>query len=131
MITIKAGDRCFLVGTTGSGKTHLAEKLLRGLNDVVIVDPKHQFEFKGPTTYGKAVITEDFREVVRHEGPGPLIYRPSLKECSDGIPWFWIWVWGRENTRVYVDEVTSITKPVNIPWEFGRVLTQGRSKNIG
>lgn len=127
MITVRAGDRAFFVGTTGSGKTHLAEKLLSDRKDVIVVDPKHGFEWKTR----RGVITSDFREAVRHPGPDPLIYRPSLAECAAGIPWFWVWVWARENTLVYVDEVTAITKPTTIPYEFARCIQMGRSKNIG
>jgi hypothetical protein len=129
-ISIRAGDRCFIVGTTGSGKTYLAEKLLSVRADVVVVDPKHGFEWE-THTYGKGVTTEDFREVVRHEGPAPLIYRPSLSECALGIPWFWVWVWNRTNTIAYVDEVTAITTPTKIPYEFARCIQMGRSKQIG
>lgn len=126
-MNIKAGDRVFIVGTTGSGKSYLSEFLLSARKDVVVVDPKGSFEFKTR----KGVITSDFREVVKHIGPEPLIYRPSLGECAAGIPWFWIWVWHRENTLVYVDEVASITKPTTIPPEFARCIQQGRSKHIG
>lgn len=129
-IRIKPGDRAFIVGTTGSGKTYLASLLLRPRPDVVVIDPKHQFELTG-SAHGKAVVTEDFREVVKHQGPGPLIYRPSLAECAQGIPWFWVWIWFRENTLVYVDEVAAITKPVTIPPDFARCIQQGRSRNIG
>lgn len=131
MIDIKAGDRAFIVGTTGSGKTYLAEKLLSPLPDVVIVDPKHGFEWSGTPKHGKGVVLTDFRDVVRHEGPDPLIYRPSLAECAAGIPWFWVWVWHRQNTKVYVDEVAAITKPTTIPWEFARCIQMGRSRKIG
>lgn len=131
MISIRAGDRCFIVGTTGSGKTYLARKLLSPQSDVIVVDPKHGFEWESVPKHGGGVITSDFREVVRHEGPAPLIYRPSLSECSVGIPWFWVWIWSRENTIVYVDEVSAITKPTTIPYEFARCIQMGRSKNIG
>lgn len=130
-INIKAGDRAFFVGTTGSGKTTLARKLLAPAKDVVVVDPKHGFTWeREKLPYGKGVITSDFRQVMAHEGPEPLIYRPSLAECAAGLPWFWRWVWLRQNTLVYVDEVSSITKPVNPPVEFARCIQQGRSKQI-
>ena len=97
----------------------------------MVVDPKHGFTWEKQTPkYGKGVITSDFRVVVAHVGPEPLIYRPSLAECAKGIPWFWAWVWYRENTTVYVDEVSSITKPLNPPVEFARCIQQGRSKHI-
>lgn len=130
-IHIKSGDRVFIVGTTGSGKSYLAERLLAPQPDVVIVDPKHGFEWRSvKSTHGKGVVTSDFREVVAHTGPAPLIYRPSMAECAAGIPWFWVWVWQRTNTLVFVDEVQPITKPVQIPYEFARCIQMGRSKSI-
>ena len=129
---IMAGDRVFGVGTTGSGKSYLFRRLLCRLPDVIVVDPKHGFEWeKSPMKYGKGVITTDFREVVKHIGPEPIIYRPSLAECAAGIPWFWIWVWERANCRVYVDEVQPITRPTQVPYEMARCIQMGRSKNIG
>ena len=131
-MNIKAGDRAFIVGTTGSGKSYLSRRLLCRLPDVIVVDPKHGFEWENSKMkYGKGVITSDFREVVKHIGPEPIIYRPSLSECAAGIPWFWIWVWERANCRVYVDEVQPITKPTQVPYEMARCIQMGRSKNIG
>ena len=53
---IMAGDRVFGVGTTGSGKSYLFRRLLCRLPDVIVVDPKHGFEWeKSPMKYGKGV----------------------------------------------------------------------------
>ena len=122
---IRRGDRVFIVGTTGSGKTTLAEVLLRPQRDVVILDPKHMFEMDGAT------ITTDFAELARWPGPAPVIYRPTLPECRTGLPWFWAWIWGRGHTIAYVDEVMAITPQTKLPDMFAMCVQMGRQKEIG
>lgn len=48
-IHLKADERVVFVGATGSGKTELAKHLLRRLNRVVVLDPKHTFRLEGFT----------------------------------------------------------------------------------
>ena len=124
-MNIRRGDRVFVVGTTGSGKTTLAQSLLAPQRDVVIVDPKHMFEMKGAT------IAKDFRELMRWPGPAPIIYRPTLPECKTGLPWFWGWLWERQRTIAYVDEVMAITPPTKLPDLFAMCVQMGRQKEIG
>lgn len=131
-IKIKRSDRVFIVGKTGSGKTTLATTLLARLPWVVILDPKHQFSFdQGRKRRSDILITKSLAEADKHDEPYPIIYRPDVREARGGCEDFWGWIWDRENTIVYVDEVTSVSPTVNMPYGYQRAIQQGRGKNIG
>jgi energy-coupling factor transporter ATP-binding protein EcfA2 len=135
-ITISRPERCFLVGTTGSGKTTLATSLLARANHTVVLDPKHGF---GPPK-GRAkadqqdetrVITDDPKTVTRHEGPEPIVYQPPLWVCQS-LDWFWDWVWWREQTILYIDEVAMVIPSAQrLPNGLARLIQQGRQRGIG
>lgn len=130
---IRRSDRLSIVGTTGSGKSTLAAFLLVRRNHTVILDPKHSWEFpKGITPKHGIPITTTLPDVVvRHETPNTIIYRPEQSEIRSGLTWFWEWVWWRENTLVYVDELFLVkrnTQELYLGHE--KCIMQGRQKNI-
>jgi hypothetical protein len=136
-ILIRPDDRVFIVGATGTGKTTIVQTLLARRPWVVILDPKHQFSLRSnarrTSTRGDKTefVTSDLRKAINFDEPTPIIYRPGLLECKRGCPEFWEWIWQRENTVVYVDEVIAVSPAVNIPLAYGRCIQMGRSKNIG
>ena len=131
-IKIRRSDRVFIVGKTGSGKTTLATTLLARLPWVVVLDPKHQFTFdQAGNRRSDILITKSLAEADKHDDPTPIIYRPDVREAKAGCEDFWEWIWLRENTIVYVDEVTSVSPTVNMPYGYQRAIQQGRGKNIG
>lgn len=70
-IKIKDSDRVLFVGTTGFGKTELARFFLRGMNRVVVIDPKHMIQWEGYRRgRGLPTFGDDFH----------VIYRPRLED---------------------------------------------------
>lgn len=133
-ITISRQERCFLVGTTGSGKTTLADYLLARANHIVRLDPKHGYRMsktKADQPERTPVITDDFRVLVKHQGPEPITYQPSLWECQH-LERFWDWIWWREQTILYVDEVLMVVPSAQrLPVGLARLIQQGRQRGIG
>ena len=137
-ITILRQERLFIVGTTNSGKSSLADYLLREANHIVVLDPKHGYQperKKGDQPGRIPVITDDYRVVVKHEGPEPLVYQPPTltpESVESQLRWFWDWVWWREQTIVYVDELTMVIPSAQrLPYGLARLIQQGRQKGIG
>jgi hypothetical protein len=130
-LLIRRSDRVFVVGTTGSGKTYLLRKLAAPQAYVVVLDPKHQWEWgKERLPHGPGVITNKFQVLEEWEEPSPIVYRPSYDEAREGCPEFFRWLFTRGNTICVIDEVLSITPPVNIPRDFAICIQQGRSRNV-
>lgn len=132
-INIRRSDRMFVVGTTGSGKSYLLRKLAAPLPYVVVVDPKHQWDWEDTRPAGsRGLVTSKLEEVMDWEEPEPVVYRPGYVEAREGIPEFFLWVFLRGNTLVVIDEVMSLlSSPSVLPRDFGIVIQQGRSRNIG
>lgn len=131
-IRIRRSDRVFIVGKTGSGKSTLATTLLHRLPWVVVLDPKHQFTFpRRNNRRSDILVTKNLSEAARFDEPYPIIYRPDVREARSGCDDFWGWIWDREETIVYVDEVMSVAPTINMPYGYQRAIQQGRAKNIG
>jgi hypothetical protein len=123
---IRRSERCLFVGRTGSGKTTLADKVIRGLGyRTVVIDPKWTWEFPG------------YRWVQRYD-PDPNVIRQLFRPRDDETN-NWhdaeqflldIWHYGTP-TVVYVDELTRLSTPrrtIPILADFVRL---GRQVNMG
>lgn len=136
-ITILRSDRVLFVGKTGSGKTTAATTLLAQVPWAVVLDPKHQFELSNSVSKSATRLTHPtltttrLDMAVKWDKPGQIIYRPDETECKEGCKKFWDWIFWRENTIVYVDEVIAVSPPSNMPRGYLRAVQMGRGKNIG
>lgn len=118
-------DRAFFVGMTGTGKTTLAEIICNEKKYVVVLDTKGEIDWKGYHLH------ERLDSLTKDKHP-KLIYRPNPYELQNEttVDNFFLWIYTRENTTVYIDEVYSICQNNNIPFHLLACLTRGRSKNI-
>jgi energy-coupling factor transporter ATP-binding protein EcfA2 len=100
-IEINADERVSFVGTTGSGKTVLADYLLNyGGDRVLVIDPKHTFQKEG---------FEDRRRFPFMGKDYKMIYRPNSdddKHMADLLRE----AFKRGNTRIYVDELATTAR---------------------
>lgn len=137
-IRLQPGERTFIVGSTGSGKTYLARRLLWGAPNVIVLDPKHGFTWSdkagantGDSKYDFAV--PEIEDLKRWDGKRPIIFQPpmirgkSMESIYDeffALCWFW------KTPLVYCDELMQIAPTGNPPFELKKVITQGRQRGI-
>lgn len=124
-IAPSATDRATLVGMTGSGKTTLAKYLCGRRPYVVAFDAKGLLRWEGYVRF------ETLAEAMQSREPR-IIYAPNHFELDSPIKWndFFRWIYERENTCVYVDEVYSIVDGRTIPHYYKACLTRGRERGI-
>lgn len=124
--TIGADERVFFVGRTGSGKTTLADRLIRSLGyRTAVIDPKHRWEFPG------------YKLVTGYE-PDPRLVRQVFRpRAGDEDGWFdteaylqQIWSYDVP-TVVYIDELTAVTTPRNTVPTLADFVRLGRQRKFG
>lgn len=120
-------DRAALVGQTGSGKTTLAEMLCRVRPYVVVFDPKGRISWPGyerHTTLRSLANTRASR----------LIYAPVYEELYDesgaAQDKAFEFIFRRQNTTLYVDEIYAYAKGDVFPFHYGACVTRGREIGV-
>jgi ATPase family associated with various cellular activities (AAA) len=128
-------ERALFVGKTGSGKTYLAQQVLKHYPHVVIYDPKCMIEDKD------YVRVRTFKEAERAgnrmygQRTSRILYAPNAAEHPYATPVYFDvfchWIYERKNCVLYIDEVYAITKNANtIPYWYLALLSQGRGLGI-
>lgn len=139
-VAIKENEHVFIAGTTGTGKSTFAEVYLSHYKYVVKLDSKREFEerrIKGQSAWMGLVEGKDFtiveylEDLPAVETP-KIIYAPVFEEQNkEYYNEFFRWCFERQNNIVWVDELLSIVNGQVMPPQFRRIMTQGRSKNVG
>jgi hypothetical protein len=118
--------RGVLVGQTGSGKSTLARLLLAPYTYVAVMDPKGLLNWQG---YERQT---DLKNVFKTQAE-KVIYAPNAEELrsESHIDAFFAWVYMRQNTFCYVDEVYAVSYRNEIPPHYHSILTRGRERGNG
>lgn len=142
---IPVNEHVFIPGRTGSGKTYLARKYLANYKNVVAIDTKGLLswpEIPGTIWTGKEkenlknnfqnkelTMVFNLRDLAAVETP-KIIYRPTWDELKEEYyNEFFKWIYLRQNTIVWIDEVMSICPtPYKIPEYYKAILTRGRQR---
>ena len=139
-IYIPTDKHVLVCGSTGSGKSYLAEQYLKNYEYVVKLDTKDETAerrkrgispWEGLTEGKDCSVTSHFEELDEIETK-KIIFNPSYyDQTEETFNQFFDWVLLRENTIVWIDELMSIGTAQKTPRALLRCYTQGRSKNIG
>lgn len=125
---IKPNEHVFLSGRTQSGKTYCARAYLAGFKNVIVLDIKGLFDFKG---FVDDVPIYDRLDDLLSFGEGKAIYRPRFEELTpDYYNRFFQWIYNRKNTIVYVDELMGVCENASdVPPYAKAILTRGMERN--
>ena len=123
---VRRSDRAIFLGRTGSGKTTLADKMIRSLGyRTVVIDHKMSWEFPG-------------YKLVEEYDPDPHVIRQLYRPRDDESKgWadadaFLRQVWAyRLPTVVYVDEITKLTSRQKTLPILADIVRLGRQVGIG
>lgn len=137
---IEPSAHVLVAGATGSGKSFLVEEYLRGYSNVIKLDTKMEIEERreaGESPWRGLTEGKDFTvcyslEQVAEAETGKIIYAvPYDEQNEENYDSFFRFVFERKNTIVWIDELMSFTTSQKFPYELGRCMIMGRSKNVG
>ncbi len=122
-----------IVGTTGCGKTTLADHLLDAsrYETILVIDPKCMYGGKqGKEGYHLIRRPSDLRRMRRTDCR--IQFRPDEKHQSvwdyDEVYW---WAYRRHNVMVYTDETFAVMNRSYAPNGLRACVTQGRELGVG
>lgn len=130
-VSIPNNGRGFIAGQTGTGKSLLSRTLIRPHKNVIVIDPKGEFE-----PFGEYAIVYKAKELAKAaKNPDrAVVYRPIPEEDNvDSYDRVLEWVYRRRNTFLYIDELNSVigSSYASYPLFLRAICMQGRSMNVG
>lgn len=137
---IEPSAHVLIAGATGTGKSFLAENYLRGYENVIKLDTKRETEERrlyGLSPWDGLEEGEDFTvceslDECASASTKKIIYCPEFEEQTpDAINDFFEWVFLRQNTILWIDELMSISSVNRYPPALHKIMIMGRSKNVG
>lgn len=138
--TIPTNSHVLICGGTGSGKSYLAERYLATYKYVVKLDTKNETEERrlagsspwlGLTEHNDFTVVTDF-DMLDGTDTDKIIFVPDYyDQTEDMFNRFFEWIFARQNTIVWIDELMGVATSYKSPRALNRCYTQGRSKNVG
>lgn len=124
---IKPNERVLLAGKTGSGKTWLAERLLKPVDRLIVIDPKG-------TLSGWGLKEPNKRDWNNFDRGGSAKFRVLQPITDDLIGWYeelFERIYDAGSTTLYIDEAYAVAPPGAKPGKWLSALyTRGRERGI-
>lgn len=121
-------ERVLFCGRTRSGKTTLAERMLRHYPFVVVLDTKGKIVWPGYERH-------EFLQSLMQSEHTHLIYAPAWAEHPENswesVEKFFRWAYDRGNNIIYVDEVMSVTRGDVMPQLYRAAVVRGGELGVG
>ena len=137
--SIPPNKHVLVCGMTGTGKSYLAERYLLGYKYVVKLDTKDEtgerhasglspwYGLKEGKDFTVCHTFSDLDDI----NTDKIIYVPPYEEqTEENFNSFFRWIFERGNTILWIDELMSVGTNFRSPRELGRIMQQGRSKNV-
>lgn len=138
---IPANKHVLICGMTGTGKSYFVENYTRASYKYVVkLDTKDEAterKLQGKSAWEGLEEGKDFTICRTYEElddceTDKIIYAPSFYDQTVEIfEKFFNWIFERGNTVLWIDELMSIGTANSYPKALGRLMQQGRSKNVG
>jgi type IV secretory pathway VirB4 component len=138
---ILKSEHVFIAGSTGSGKSQLAEIYLAGQDFpyVVKLDTKGEYYERvadNKPVWRGLVEDKDYTVIFRLKDldqvtTKKIIYVPDFEEQEIGFyDSLMKWIYERQNTTLWIDELMSVAEnPLRYPRYLKALMTRGRSRN--
>lgn len=130
-LSVKANDRTFIAGKTGSGKTFFARYLLQSAKRLVVLDPKGMLSREEDPDWRLTDWSAAGEKALR--GGKPCRLRVPYPQNGDWAP-FVKAVFEARNVTLYIDEMYGVVSPGKNPevldW-LTACWTRGRQLGIG
>ena len=126
-MNLNLGNRLFVVGHTGSGKTFFIKKLLEKLQRYVVYDIEHSYK-DGEIVSNIKDLTAKVKENKKNY---KIVYRPKtfdLEEFEEVCKFVFTYL---RFTWFVVDEVHKLASTYKITAWFNSIITRGRKRGIG
>lgn len=124
-ITPNPTDRALIIGQTGSGKTTLARTLLNQRRYVVILDTKGQIRWP------EFELIRNANDLAATKTEKILFIPPyEWTRNTSEIDAFFRWIYERQHTTVYIDELAAVTEGDQYPFHLGACFMRGRELGI-
>ena len=138
---IPSNKHVLVCGTTGTGKSYFCEHYIRASYKYVVkLDTKDEVSerrMEGRPVWegleeGKDVTVCHKLEELDDCETDKIIFCPDFYDQTiEMFETFFNWVFARQNTVLWIDELMSIGTAQAYPRALGRIMQQGRSKNVG
>jgi len=125
MINLKSNERLFICGHTGSGKSYLLTRIVKGYKRVIFIDPKHEHSLNG------SVLVYDVKGCVNAmKNEQFFVHYKPVEFDSEIINELCKHVYELGNCLVVFDEVSRFAYP-RVTEYHDRLIRMGRSRGIG
>lgn len=126
MKVIKANDRVFFAGHTGSGKTFLARRLTNGFKRLIVIDTKGTLGEWGLDEFNE----ETARKFVQGEDVRARVLSPIEVESVDYWNQLFLMFLSAGDCTIYLDELIGVTESGTVKY-LKALYTRGRELGIG
>lgn len=127
-------ERCCFLGAAGSGKTTLAYQVVRLYPYSIVLDTKHDLDFKGFEVFTNLEKMIESLSARNPKNDQRVLFRPERGFERDTTfelqTRLFEFIWHRKHTAIYIDEATQISTSTNICPSLFDLITRGRSRGI-
>ena len=137
---IPTDKHVLISGATGTGKSYLCEHYLKMYKYVVKLDTKDEYSERkraGVSAWTDLEENKDFTvcrtlDDLYYCETDKIIFAPDYySQTEEVFNEFFTWIFERENTILWIDELMSVGNSYKFPRALGRLYQQRSSKNLG
>lgn len=129
-LRLKTGEKGFIAGQNGTGKSYLARQLIPPTGKLAIIDPKGSFPFE--KIKGEEIKLYTNVRAIKMQRPRRFIYRPVRKSIRDYNAYneVCLWAYNHAPCYLYIDEIVLLMHRRIEPMDLQTCYQLGREKGV-